>query len=177
LYFNLIPLSVLTLDRQQITEWFKKVRRKRPVPTSQSKVILDPTGKSSRKPVPLQPYQAYSARYFQPEDSPLRGEVEDLWQRREEQEVVDMLSPFMVGEASRDRRLFFHNTVMRWKYSKLSEGEKKDLQGWIDKEVEERWDTIKYPWKGPQVEKAGELTAENQYIQKYVFIPYSEFPV
>jgi hypothetical protein len=127
--------------------------------------------------VPLQPYQAYSTRFFQPKGSPLRDEVADLWQRRAEQEVVDNLSPFMVGEVGGDRRLHFHNAVMRWKCSKLSEGEKQDLQIWINKEVEERWDAIKHPWRNPQVEDVDELTAENQYIQEYVFILSSGFPV
>ena len=134
---------------------------------------MDLTGKSARKPVPLQPYQAYSARYFQP-NSPLREEVDDLWNRREEQEVIDILSPFMVGEASHNRRLFFHNAVMKWKCSKLSEDEKEELQAWIEDEVDERWDAIKHPWKNPQVEEADELTVENQYIQRYVATIFSE---
>ena len=97
----------------------------------------------------------------------MREEVQDLWERRGEQEVIETLSSFMAGEVSGDRRLFFHNAVMRWKCSKLSEDEKKDLQAWIDKDVEERWDAVKHPWRNSQAEEVDELTAENQYVQRY----------
>lgn len=78
-----------------------------------------------------------------------------------------MLSPFFVGEANGDRRLFFHNAVMRWKCSKLTKEENQDLQEWIDNEVEERWDAIKHPWRNPRIKQVDELTAENQYVQRY----------
>lgn len=72
----------------------------------------------------------------------------------------------MVGEGGKDRRLFFHNAVMRWKYSKLSDEEKKDLQAWIEEEVERRWDDIQHPWRASKDDEVDDLTAENQYIQR-----------
>lgn len=107
----------------------------------------------------------------------MRKEVEDLWSRRGEQEVINTLSPFTVGDTSGDHRLFFHNTVMRWKCSQLSEDEKQELQVWIDDDAERRWDAVKHPWRASQDDKVNELTAENQYVQKYGSIPGGRFQI
>ena len=103
-------------------------------------------------------------------------EVNDLWACRQEQEVVDMLTLFFIKEKDCDTRMLFHNTVMCWKCSELSEDEKQDLQMWIDDEVEQCWDAIQHPWRNPNAVEVEELTAENQYIQKYVpvSVPYCD---
>lgn len=124
------------------------------------------TGRSARKPPPLQDYQAYSLIHFQTEDSPLREEVEDLWARRDEQDVIDKLSPFMFKEKHSDVRMLFHNAVMRWKCSLLSKDGRQELQDWIKCDAEKKWDMIQHPWKSfPGVEE-DEITAENQFVQK-----------
>lgn len=97
----------------------------------------------------------------------LRKEVADLWKRRKDNDVVEMLAPFMVREAGNDSHLVFHNAVMQMKCSKLSEDERQDLQAWIEEEVKERWDIIKHPWKHPQAKQVDELTTENEYVQRY----------
>ena len=117
------------------------------------------TGKSSRKPAPHQFHHAYSLCFYQPKDSPLRQEVEDLWNRRKEKSVIDQLTPFMNAGDSCNRRLGFHNTVMRWKCSLLTDVERQELQDWIDKKVLEKEEETKQPWKATQ------YTAENDYIQ------------
>lgn len=104
--------------------------------------------------------------HFQPEDSPLREEVEDLWTRRKEQEVVDKLAPFMYKEEHSDTRMLFHNAVMRWKCSLLDDDQQHELQQWIEADVERKWDLIQHPWKSSQGEGVDDLTAENQYIQE-----------
>jgi hypothetical protein len=67
-----------------------------------------------------------------------------------------------------DVRLHFHNAVMRWKCSLLTEDENSDLQEWIGSDVERRWTDVREPWRALQTEDTDELTAENQYVQKYV---------
>jgi hypothetical protein len=78
----------------------------------------------------------------------------------------------MINKADYDSRMLFHNGVMRWKCSLLNEQEKLDLQAWVDDDIAKRWEDIQKPWKSLQTEDMDELTAENQYVQKYV----SQFP-
>lgn len=157
--------------------WFKNNRRKKGASESTPKPVLDLSGKRARKPSPLQPHQAYSVKYYQDEKSPLRPVVEDLWNRRKEKAVIDLLAPHMVGEKGATNRMLFHNAVMRLKHSELSESEKQKLQEWIDEEVEDRWDAARYPWKNPDGTDAENLTAENQYVQRSVSVPYRKVPV
>ena len=159
---------------QQISNWYKNHRRQAPAASSTKPkpVVLDLTGISARKPCPLQPYQAYSSRYYNETGSPLHKIVQDLWVRREEQGVISLLAPFMVAEAAGDHRMLFHNAVMRLKYSELSDDEKQDMKDWIDKEVEERWDRSLHPWKTG----VDDLTAENRHIQRYATILTRVFP-
>lgn len=97
-----------------------------------------------------------------------------MWERREEQEVIDLLTPYMVGDGDTGNRLLFHNAVMRWKCSTLSEEELRTLQEWIEEEVEQRWDAVRYPWRNGKAAEVDDLTAENQYIQRSVLIPYGK---
>lgn len=119
----------------------------------------------------MQLHQAFSVRYHRPEGSPLRDEVDRLWERRQEREVINQLSPFMMKEKDCDTRMLFHNAVMRLKCSLLTEDEKTDLQMWIDNDVQKRWEGIKEPWKTTGSLDVSELTAENQYVQGCVSLP------
>ena len=158
----------LNTDCQQIHEWYKAFRSKQDQP-HQPKGLLDLTGKGGRKPAPLQLHHAYSVRFFRPKDSPLRQEVEDLWNRREEKAVIDQLTPFKSSGDPRDLRLAFHNTVMRWKSSLLTDEERKELQDWIGEKVREKEEEMNQPWKATQgALRTDELSAENEYIQGYV---------
>lgn len=98
----------------------------------------------------------------------LREEVDELWKRHQDQDVIDLLAPFMLKEKDGDTRMLFHNAVMRQKCSLLTEDEKRDLQNWIDDDVQKRWDRVRYPWKTAKSKDVSELTAENQHVQKYV---------
>jgi hypothetical protein len=126
------------------------------------------TGRSQRKPAPLQFHQAFSVRFFQPKDSPLRKEVDDLWKRRGEKEVIDLLAPFVPTEDPPNSRLGFHNAAMRWKCSLLTEEEQQEHQDWIDEDAVEKEKSMNQPWKALQEVGDDELSAENQYIQRYV---------
>ena len=103
--------------------------------------------------------------HFQPDDSPVRKEVKDLWTRRKEKDVVDQLSAFK-GQQDADSPMLFHNAVMRWKCSLLSEDERHELQAWTERDVEKKWDAIQHPWRVCKDEEVDDLTAENQFIQE-----------
>ena len=162
-------LSHRVIHQQQIVDWFK--RRRRGVTASskpQPKAVLDLSGNGIRKPAPKQFYHAYSVIYFRPEDSPLRKEVEGLWKRRSQKEVIDKLTPFASQGDDLSNRLFFHNAVMRWKCSLLNEDERRKVEEWIENDVQERWDEAKHPWKALQTQDVDQMTAENQYVQEYI---------
>ena len=150
---------------QQIREWYKTCRKASM--QAQPKAFLDLTGKSTWKPTPNQLHHAYSIRYFRPTDSPLRAELDDLWSRRDQQEVVNLLSPFSKAEdLSTGTHLNFHNTFMRWKCLLLTEAELEDMNDWIANAVLEKEEELSKPWKTERGEDA--LSVENEYIQKYV---------
>jgi len=79
----------------------------------------------------------------------------------------------MIKEEDFDSRMLFHNAVMRWKCSLLSEEEKIELQKWIDDDIAKKWADIQQPWKSLQTDDIDEPTAENQYVQRYVSFPVS----
>ena len=93
-----LPLLGTTnpINCQQIHDWYKNCKRS-PAPQL-NKGLLDLTGKSTRKPALLQFHHAFSVRFFRPKGSPLRQEVKDLWERRQEKSVIDLLTPFMNTE-------------------------------------------------------------------------------
>jgi hypothetical protein len=150
---------------QQITEWFKKLRRKLQKTSSHPKPIINLTGKVTRKPIPLQLHQAYSSRYCQP-GTPLYDKVEDLWNRCEDPGIIAIISPHTVGESDFKKHLLYHNAVMRWKCSTLSKDKKEDLEVWVNQNILERWDAILHPWRDPLNKEVSELTAKNKYIQE-----------
>ena len=153
--------------RQQIRDWFKK-RRKTAAAASQlqPKAVLDLTGDRIRKPPPKQFHHAYSNIYFRPDDSPLRVEVEDLWNRRGEEEITNKITPFANKGDDLNNRLFFHNAVMRWKCSLLNEDERRGVEEWIEHDVQERWDEVKHPWKATRTDGEDDMTAENRFVQE-----------
>ena len=111
--------------------------------TARPRTLLDLTGKANRKVALLQFHHAYSIRFFQPENSPLHQEVEDLWNRWEEKVVIDQLAPFMKINEHSDRCLGFHNAVMLWKCSLLTDEERQEHQNWIEEHVLEKEEEIK----------------------------------
>jgi len=156
---------------QQIQEWYKTRRKAGTQP--QSKGILDLTGKTQRKPTPYQLHHAYSIRYYREAGSPLRTEVDDLWNRRAAGDVIEQLSPFSKAkDLSTGSRLNFHNAVMRWKCSSLDEEEIQEMEEWIANNVVEKEQDISKPWKAGEDED--ELSAENEYIQRYALLKLIE---
>lgn len=158
---------VLTIIHcQQISEWYRYRKRKPAAP--QPKEVLDLSGKG-RKLSHLQFHHAFSVRYFRPEDSELRKEITSLWERRDEEEVVELLTPFVTANDF-SNRLEFHNTVMRWKCSLLTAEQRKEHENWINEFFLKQEEAMNQPWKAMQEADANELAAENNYIQRYASV-------
>lgn len=132
--------------------------------------LLDLTGKADRKPAPQQFHHAYSIRFYRPKDSPLRKEVEGLWKQREEQSVITKLTPFMTT-GSFNVHLDFHNAVMRWKCSLLTDEERQEHQDWINQNALEKEKEMKEPWRAMRGEDDDVDTTENEHIQRYASLP------
>ena len=80
-----------------------------------------------------------------------------------------MLTPFVNNGNDFSNHMFFHNAVMRWKSSLLSEEEWRIVEDWIEADMEKRWDEVKHPWKATQTQDVDEMTTENQFVQEYGF--------
>ena len=160
---------------QHIIDWYKEERKKTkvPVPSQSGKAtrVLDLSGKSGRKKPPYQLHQAFSVLYWKPQDSPLRREVQDLWERRDEDPVRETLKPFLKETAktsmTRSKRLMFHIAVMRWKCSLLSPEELAALQDWINEQQKARKKESELPWSSEANEYGDALFSENAHIQRY----------
>lgn len=74
-----------------------------------------------------------------------------------------------------DRRLGFHNAVMRWKCSLLTDEERQEHQNWIEEHVLEKEEEIKRPWTATMEKGAEESSTENEYIQKFVICFHFSF--
>ena len=172
------PSTNILTACQRIINWYGEQRKKgkhSALPYSEpTPHILDLSGKSKRKKTPYQPHQAYSVLYWQPVDSPLRLEVEDLWARRNEDSVHETLKPFLKDtvrtSASTSEKLLFHMAVMRWKCSLLTPDKMATLHNWIGEQQKSADAKRALPWSGEAIEHGDDLFAENTYIQRYVLI-------
>jgi len=164
---------------QRITNWFKEYRKKakrqgpgNPLPGTQPKPrLLDLTGKSRRKTRPYQLHQAFSVLYWQPPESPLREEVKELWEKRNEAAVREKLSPFLrealKSSPSTSEKLMFHMAAMRWKVDALTAEELDVLNLWIDEQHKSKEQARVLPWTQEADEYDDLLFVENAHIQRY----------
>ena len=150
---------------QQIHQWFKTQRKQVP------KASLDLSGKSNRKHPPYQFHHAFSVRYWR-KDPSLRQEAKDLWARRNEQKVIDLLAPFM--NVNCYTYLQFHNAIMRWKCSLLTDEQRQEHQAWIEQNLLEKEDEVNRPWRAMLAEGDDESLVENSYIQRCVLHCFSQ---
>lgn len=172
---NYITFLVLLTVRQRIVNWFKEERKKAKLlalPRSEVEPrVLDLSGKSKRKKPPYQLHQAYSILHWKPQDSPLRLEVQDLWNRRNEDSVRESLRPFLKEAAksstTSSEKLLFHIAVMRWKCSLLNSDEITTLQDWIDEQQKARRKAQGLAWSEEADEYGDDLFTENNHIQRY----------
>lgn len=131
--------------------------------------LLDLTGKSKRKASSYQLYQTFSFLYWRPPESPLRREVEELWEKRHEDHVREVLSPASLKEATKSsathsEKLVFHMAVMRWKVNALTPNELDVLNTWIDGEQKSK---NMPPWSQEANEYGDVHFAESSHIQRY----------
>ena len=127
--------------------------------------------------MPLQFHHAYSVRFYRPKDSPLHDEVVDLWERQAQPQVIELLSPYMKkGDFS--NHIEFHNAVMSWKCSLLTDEECQEHQDWIDQNLQEKEELLQRPWAAMREEGVDELLTENRYIQWYaIFITLDDIAI
>ena len=143
------------------------------LPSLKSKpYLLDLTGKSKRKARPYQLYQAYSIRYWQPLESPVRRELVEFWEKRHEESVRSLLRPFLKdaveSSPSKSERLVFHMAFMRWKVDSLTPEELDELHSWIKEQQELKEQANQLPLSQEAEEYGDPLFAENSHIQRYV---------
>ena len=74
-----------------------------------------------------------------------------------------------------NRCLGFHNAVMWWKCSLLTDKECQEHQNRIEEHVLEKEEEIKQPWTATMEKGAEESSTENEYIQKFVTCFYFSF--
>ena len=166
--------STIDFQHQRVKNWYKQFLKKSKDDRSQGPYqkprTLDLTGRSARKKPPYQLHQAFSVLHWRPKNSPLRREVKDLWEKRQEDAVHQLLNPYIKGGGNivSLTRLHFHMTVMQWKCSMLSSDESATLYDWIDgqRALNER------PWAEETKACGDDLVAENQHIQRSVIIPH-----
>ena len=60
---------------------------------------------------------------------------------------------------------------MRWKYSLLTDEERKELDDWIAEDLMKKEEESKHPWKATRDVDDDELAKENDFIQRYLPIP------
>ena len=134
--------------------------------------MLDLTGKSRRKIRPHQLYQAFSILYWRPPGASLRQEVEDLWEKRHEDGVRELLGPFLKEAVKsltpKSEKFLFHMAVMRWKVDVLPPEELDFLHSWIKDQQKLKEEVRALPWSQEADEYGDPLFAENAYIQGYV---------
>ena len=121
----------------------------------------------------------YSVLHWKPQDSPLRREVRDLWERQNEDSVWETLKLFLGKTAqattTASEKLLSHIVVMRWKCSLLNLDEVAMLQDWINEQQKVRQKAQTLPWSAEGDEYGDKQSAENTYIQGCVtLIPPTE---
>lgn len=126
--------------------------------------MIDLSAKPARKTSEYQQHHAYSVRYYRPEGSALRKEVDDLWNRRNQKAVLDLLTPF-ANDRPLKTRLDFHNATMAWKCSLLTKDEAEELKEWNENVTLERQEKLLKPWVSGDCDN--DLAAENEFIQRY----------
>lgn len=153
---------------QRVATWFNQRHRpkKSNPPTSES--VLDLSGKNSRKRPAMQRWQAFSAIYYRPEDSPLRGEVQSLFERRGDSTAVAFLASLLLPNATFNNLeyLTFLSMYLRERCTRLSDDEEQKVEAYIKEQgllAEEHRDR---PWFLDENFQDKPLAAENKYIQE-----------
>ena len=134
---------------------------------------IDLNGKKSRKPVPLTPYQAYSALFFT-KGSPLHVEVTNaylLWTQNDPttRAKYNHILPVRAEAQKPMSFLTFQQAVMRAKVLDASEDELAQVEQHICARLELDNEAYGKPWFGMSVDEDGSPEdLERQYATAYV---------
>jgi hypothetical protein len=83
-----------------------------------------------------------------------------------------MLRPFLKetvqSSTTTSEKLLFHMAVMRWKYSRMPQGERDELQNWISEQQKSKEAARTLPWSVEASEHGDTLFTENSYLQRFV---------
>jgi len=133
-----------------------------------SKLLLDLAGANSRKKPPLQAWQAYSALYYRPKDSPLRAEVRALFEQRHNPDAVAYLADFLPPETDIGAIdfLIFLGAFAQERCMYLSTDEEEVVRAYIEADQLLALERQDYPWRDDNDYEDNPLLAENRYIQR-----------
>ena len=131
------------------------------------KTVLDVTGKSTRKKPPLQKWQAYSVLKYRPSDSPLRDEVQTLYESRNDPTAISFLLPFLPPGTNLTaiHPLVFRSAFMREHCTRLSTKEKEEVEAYVEQQELLATEHRDQPWFLDDDYEDKPLLAENRYIQ------------
>lgn len=153
---------------QSISWWYINRRRKKKVNPGLPTPLLDLTGKNTRKKPPLQKWQAFSAVYYRPKDSPLRAEVQALFKQRHDIDAVGFLTEFLppTSDISSADYLTFLGAFARERCTRLSADEEGQVLAYIEEQEVLAAEHRDHPWFLDDDYDDEPLLAENRYIQQ-----------
>jgi len=153
---------------QQIASWYGNLHRKKKGAPVIKKPLLDLAGRNTRKKPPLQKWQAFSALYYRPKDSPLRTEVKSLFDQRHEPTAVQFLADFLPPntDIAKTEFLIFLGAFLRNRCTHLSSDEEEQVQAYIEQQEQVAAEYRNQPWFAEDDYDDKPLLAENRYIQQ-----------
>jgi hypothetical protein len=123
----------------------------------------------------LQKWQAFSVIYHRPKGSPLRDQVQSLFEQRNDPAAVGFLSDFLPPnvDISTIDHLTFLSAYMRERCTRLSAEEEQKVDAYIERQEALAAEERHRPWFLESDCEDEPLSTENKYIQAYVDFHYS----
>ena len=131
-------------------------------------MLLDLSGKQTRKKPPLQPWQAFSIIYYRPTNSPLRREVDALFNQRNDSAAVKYLAKYLPPDVDMSTidRLRFLSAFLRERCTRLSSEEEVKVKAYIEEHSLQEGERRDQPWFLDDNYEDKPLLAENRFIQQ-----------
>ena len=167
---NSLRCSFLTLTLQYVHNWFTHRHRQLKSTPSAPEPLLNLSGKYSRKRIPMQTWQAFSALYYRPQNSTLRPQVKSLFERHNNPMAVSHLMDFFPPESELKTMdyLVFLSGFMRERCTCMTPNEEEEVQAHIQNQHLLAVEYQDRPWTLDDDFENNPLLAENRYVQKYV---------
>jgi hypothetical protein len=155
---------------QRICNWYSNQHRIKKSNPQVAEAVLDLSGKYSQKRPALQEWQAFSAMYYRPKNSPLRNEVRSLFEQRGDPGAVAFLADFLPPNADINDidYLTFLSALFRERCTRLSDDEKQAVGAYIHEQESIAGQHRDHPWFLDDDFEDKPLAAENKYIQESV---------